>query len=370
MKRGESYVWQQSAWPSFRWRAERLLGPLAEARAKQGRLLGRMEQLGFELQREAQARAVVEEALKSSEIEGEQLDAESVRSSVAQRLGLMKGGLRPADPKTNGVVEMLLDATGGFEKPLTQQRLLAWHAALFPTGYSDLHRVRTGDWRNGAAGPMQVVSGPTGRTKVHYEAPPARRLPREMKAFLKWFNQPRTGEGLLRAGLAHLWFVTIHPLDDGNGRVARAIADMALAQLEDAPLRFYSLSRQIRRERKAYYDVLERTQRGGLDVTAWLEWFVGCFARAIDAADEVSGEVFRRAEFWNRHVKAPMTPRQKTVLNRFLGNFEGKLTAKKWAALAKCSVDTAQRDINDLVERKILIKNEGGSKNTSYALKV
>ncbi len=368
MGRGKSYIWQQKGWPAFRWDSARLLAPIAAARAKQGRLLGRMEQLGLDLQREAQARAVVEEVVKSSEIEGERLDAESVRSSVARRLGLPEAGLRPADVKTDGVVEMLLDATGNYRKPLTQSRLVSWHAALFPTDHSGLHRVRTGGWRNDASGPMQVVSGSVGRTKVHYQAPPAARLPDEMRAFLKWFNQPRTGDGLVRAGLAHLWFVTVHPMDDGNGRVARAIADMALAQLEDAPHRFYSLSSQIRRERNAYYAVLESTQRGGLDVSEWLAWFVGCFSRAVDAANDVSGEVFRRADFWNRYAKEPITPRQKTVLNRFLGDFEGKLTAKKWAALAKCSVDTAQRDINDLVERKILLKNDGGSKNTSYAL--
>jgi Fic family protein len=370
MRRGESYVWQLKDWPSFRWDAERLLSPVAAARAKQGRLLGRMQHLGFDLQREAQARAVVEEVLKSSEIEGERLDAESVRSSVARRLGLPEGGIRPADAKADGVVEMMLDATVRFKNPLTKSRLVAWHAALFPTGHSGLHRVRAGDWRGDVAGPMQVVSGSVGRTKVHYEAPPAKRVPREMTAFLKWFNQPRGGDGLIRAGLAHLWFVTIHPMDDGNGRMARAIADMALAQLEGAPLRFYSLSSQIRRDRNAYYDILESTQRHGLNVSAWLEWFVGCFARAVDAAEEVSGEVFRRADFWNRYAKEPITPRQKTVLNRFLGDFEGKLTAKKWAVLAKCSVDTAQRDINDLVERHILVKNDGGSKNTSYAFAV
>ncbi|HYO56366.1 Fic family protein [Archangium sp.] len=362
------YLWEKARWPGFTWGDDEVLGPLAEARYKQGRLLGGMVRLGFDLRLEAQVHTVTEDVLKSSEIEGEILDRESVRSSVARRLGVPDAALAESDHKTEGVVAMMLDATGNFVVPLMKERLVGWHAALFPTGYSGFHRIKVGGWREDTEGPMQVVSGAVGKMKVHHEAPPAERLEAEMGRFLAWFNVPPRLDGLLRAALAHLWFVTLHPFDDGNGRIARAITDMALAQLEQSGQRFYSVSSQIRIERSAYYDTLERTQKGSLDVTVWLVWFLECYARAIDAAETTCAGVLRKADFWQRYAREPFSPRQKAVMNRLLDGFEGKLTAKKWAALGKCSVDTAQRDITDLVARGILVKNPGGSKNTSYAL--
>jgi Fic family protein len=362
------YIWEVARWPGFTWEAGEVLEPLAMARYKQGRLLGGMVRLGFELRLEAQVHALTEDVVQSSEIEGEILDRESVRSSVARRLGVPDAAVIEADRKTEGVVAMMLDATSNFAAPLTKERLVGWHAALFPTGYSGLHRIHVGGWREDSEGPMQVVSGPIGRSKVHYEAPPAGGLEAEMIRFLTWFNTPPRIDGLLRAALAHLWFVTLHPFDDGNGRIARAVTDMALAQLEESSQRFYSVSSQIRRERSGYYDILERTQKGSLDVTKWLVWFLDCYTRAIDTAEATCADVLRKADFWQRYAREPFSPRQKAVMNRILDGFEGKLTVKKWAALGKCSVDTAQRDINDLVARGILVKNPGGSKNTSYAL--
>jgi Fic family protein len=364
------YIWQRPKWPKFRWDGARLLEPLAAARLKQGRLLGSMARLGFDLKREAQLEALTEDVIKSSEIEGEVLDRASVRSSIARRLGVPQAAVAPSDRRTEGVVEMMLDATQNYAAPLTQERLFGWQAALFPTGYSGLRLLKTGSWRDDADGPMQVVSGPIGRQRVHYEAPPASRLKGEMRQFLAWFNRKPKIERLLRAGLAHLWFVTVHPFEDGNGRIARAIADQALAQSEGSGQRFYSVSSQIRRERSKYYDSLERAQKGDLDVTQWLTWFLGCFSRALDGADTATAGVLRKADFWQRYAREHFIDRQKVVLNRYLDGFEGKLTAKKWSALAKVSVPTAQRDINDLIERGILRRNPGGSKNTSYDLAV
>lgn len=362
------YIWQQAGWPGFRWDDAALLTPLATARLKQGHLLGRMRGLGFNLQLEAQLQALTEDVVKTSEIEGEILDHDSVRSSLARRLGIPAAAVAPSDRRTDSVVDMMLDAVGGFDRPLTAERLFGWQAALFPTGYSGLSKVRVGDWRDDTNGPMQVVSGPIGREKVHYEAPPAPRIPAEMDAFLAWFAARPATDGLLRAALAHLWFVTIHPFDDGNGRVARAIADQALAQSESSPQRFYSMSSQIWRERAGYYAILEHTQKGGLDVTPWLAWFLACFSRAIDGAEADASGVLRKADFWRHHGSVSMNDRQRSILNRFLDGFEGKLTARKWAILGKCSPASAQRDIVDLVEKGVLLRNPGGSKNTSYTL--
>ncbi len=364
------YIWERPDWPNLRWEDTRLIGPLAAARLKQGQLLGSMARIGFNLQLEAQLNALTEDAIKSSEIEGEVLDRMSVRSSIARRLGVPQAAVAPPDRRTEGVVEMMLDATQNHAAPLTQERLWAWQAALFPTGYSSLHRVRTGSWRDDADGPMRVVSGPIGRQRVHYEAPPASRLETEMRRFLDWFNGKHGPEGLLRAGLSHLWFVTIHPFDDGNGRIARAIADQALAQSEASGQRFYSVSSQIRNERSVYYDTLESTQKGDVDVTDWLLWFLGCFSRAIDGAVTASAGVLRKADFWQRYAGESFTDRQKAVLNRYRDGFDGKLTAKKWAELTKVSIPSAQRDINDLLERAILRRNPGGSKNTSYDIAI
>ena len=361
------YIWERPEWPRMTWDEGRLLEPLAAARLKQGRLLGSMAGLGFDLKREAQLEALTEDVVKSSEIEGEILERDDVRSSLARRLGVPAAAVAPADRRTEGVVEMMLDATENHEAPLTPERLFGWQAALFPTGYSGMYKVRTGAWRDDADGPMQVVSGPVGRQRLHHQAPPALQLDAEMRIFLDWFNRRAGPEGLLRAGLAHLWFVTIHPFEDGNGRVARAIADQALAQSEGSGQRFYSVSSQIRNERSDYYDMLERSQKGALDVTDWLAWFLDCFSRAIDGSEATCANVLRKADFWRRCAREPFSKRQKAVLNRFLDGFEGKLTAKKWAAIGKCSIPTAQRDINELVGRGILRRNPGGSKNTSYA---
>jgi Fic family protein len=362
------YIWEQPDWPKFAWDDRALIEPLAAARLCQGRLLGRMQSLGFDLKLEAQLAALTEDVLKSSEIEGDILDGASVRSSLARRLGIPQAATAPADRRTEGVVEMMLDATAHFDRPLTAERLFAWQAALFPTGFSGMARVKTGGWRDDAAGPMQVVSGPIGRERVHYQAPPAARVEVDMGAFLEWFAAPPDTDGLLRAGLAHLWFVTIHPFDDGNGRIARAIADQALARSEGSPQRFYSLSSQIRRQRADYYAILEATQKGGLDVTRWLRWFLACFTRAIDGAEASSAGVLRKADFWRAHDKVAMSERQRAILNRALDGFEGHLTARKWAVLSKCSSASAQRDIADLVEKGVLRRNPGGSKNTSFGL--
>ncbi len=364
------YIWERPDWPRLTWDDGRLLKPLAAARLKQGRLLGSMARLGFDLKREAQLEALTEEVVKSSEIEGEILDRDGVRSSVARRLGVPTAAIAPADRRAEGVVEMTLDAMENHGALLTRERLFGWQAALFPTGYSGMHKIRTGAWRDDVDGPMQVVSGPVGRRRVHYQAPPAGRLDAEIEAFLDWFNRRDEPEGLLRAGLAHLWFVTIHPFADGNGRIARVIADQALAQSEESERRFYSVSSQTGKERASYYDVLESTQKGGLDVTDWLLWFLDRFSRAIDGSEAVCAAVLRKAEFWQRCAREPFTERQKRVLNRYLDGFEGKLKTRKWAEIGKCSIATAQRDINELVDRGILRRNPGGSKNTSYDIEM
>ncbi|MGH7230710.1 MAG: Fic family protein [Nitrospiraceae bacterium] len=362
------YIWELPDWPHFRWNAEQLLKPLADAHLKQGRLLGSMSRLGFELRREAEWVAVTEEAIKSAEIEGERLDPASVRSSVARRLGVPGAALGVEDRRVEGIVAMTLDATNDFNTPLTRERLFGWQAALFPSGYSEFRRIKTGGWRDDADGPMQVRSGPVGHEKVHYEAPPAERVEGEMQGFLTWLNESPTIDGLLHAAIAHFWFVTIHPFDDGNGRIARALADRSLARSENSPQRFYSLASEVRRERPEYYASLETTQKGDLDITQRLLWFIECFSRAIDAAEIGCADVLRKADFWQRNAGVSLNERQRKVLNRFLDGFEGKLTARKWAAIAKCSMPTAQRDIKELIDSGLLIRNEGGSKNTSYRI--
>jgi Fic family protein len=362
------YLWEQAKWPELTWDAGHLAALLAVVSREQGRLLGRMQDLGFDLRREAHLSTLTEDVVRSSEIEGEKLDSNQVRSSLARRLGMDVGGLVPADRNVEGVVEMMLDATTHCAQPLTAERLLGWHAALFPTGRSGLQKIVVGNWRDDADGPMQVVSGPIGRRKVHYEAPPAAHVPAEMARFLSWFDAPGKTDPLLTSGLAHLWFVTIHPFADGNGRIARAIGDMALARSEQSSQRFYSMSAQIRRERDDYYAALERTQKGTLDVTPWQEWFLTCLRRAIDGSHETLARVLEKARFWDRFAQASLNARQVKVLNRLLDGFEGKLTTSKWAKLAKCSQDTAYRDILDLVEQGALRKDFGGGRSTSYSL--
>ena len=361
------YIWKLADWPRFRWDGKALAQPLAAAQVKRDLLLERMERLSFELRREIEVLTVTEEVLKSAEIEGEMLERESVRSSVARRLGVPDAGLGPEDRRAEGMVEMVLDATKNHSAPLTRERLWGWQAALFPTGRSALPAIAIGRWRDDAHGPMRVVSGPLGRERIHFQAPPAAQVEAEMTAFLAWVNAPAM-DGLVAAALAHLWFVTIHPFEDGNGRIARALTEMSLARSENSPDRFYSLSSQIRRDRANYYDVLERTEKGNLDVTAWLRWFIDCFSRALDVAEQACAGVLRKAEFWQRHALTPLNERQRKVLNRFLGVFEGKLTARKWSALAKCSIATAQRDIKELVDQGVLVRNEGGSENASYTV--
>lgn len=363
-----TYIHELPDWPKFRWDGSRLAESLAAVRHRQGRLIGRMEALGFPLRSEATLENLTQEILKSSEIEGEVLDRDQVRSSIARRLGMDIGGLTAADRHVEGVVEMMLDATQKFAEPLTEERLYGWHAAMFPTGRSGMTRIKVGIWRDDTSGPMQVVSGPIGRERVHYEAPRAALLPKETKAFLDWFNSETAIDPVLMAAVAHLWFVTIHPFDDGNGRIARTIADMALARSEQTAQRFYSMSAQIRQERNAYYDMLERTQKADLDITPWLEWFLGCLDRAFDGAETTLAKVFGKARFWERHAGAAFNDRQHDMLNRLLNGFEGKLTTSKWAAIEKCSQDTALRDIDDLVGRDILRKEPAGGRSTSYSL--
>jgi Fic family protein len=362
------YIHERTAWPNFTWDQKRLAAPLAALRHRQGRLIGRMEGLGFSLRAEAVLQTLTLEVLKSSEIEGEILDRDQVRSSIARRLGMDIGGLTPADRNVEGMVEMMLDATQNYTTALTEKRLFAWHASLFPTGYSGMRKIAVGRWRNDSGGPMQVVSGTLGHERVHFEAPAAKQLRKEMSAFLKWFNGRDETDPVLRAGIAHLWFVTIHPFADGNGRIARAIADMALARSEQSVQRFYSMSAQIRAERKAYYEMLEKTQKNGLDVTKWLEWFLGCLDRAFDDTEATLGNVLRKARFWDAHRSSALNNRQREMLNKVLNGFEGKLTSSKWAKMTKCSQDTALRDILDLVDRGILSKDPGGGRSTSYSL--
>ena len=359
------YIHELPDWPQFTWDKAKLSSQLAAVRHRQGKLLGRMEGLGFDLRNEAMLRTLTSDVVKSSEIEGETLDKDQVRSSIAKRLGLEIGGLIPSDRHVDGVVEMMLDATQEYDQPLDAERLFGWHAALFPTGRSGMTRIRVGNWRDG---PMEVVSGPYGRERVHFEGPAADQLEAEMARFLEWFDQPPNTDPVIHAAIAHLWFVTIHPFDDGNGRIARAIADMALARSEDSAQRFYSMSTQIRQERNAYYDMLETTQKGGLDVTAWLVWFLACLDRAFDGAEIILEAVFQKARFWEKYGTANINDRQRDMLNRLLDGFEGKLTTSKYAKIEKCSQDTAYRDILDLIELGVLKKDDAGGRSTSYSL--
>jgi len=362
------YIYEHPDWPHFSWDHEKIYALLSPLRHQQGRLIGRMEALGFQFREQAVLQTLTQDVLKSSEIEGEVLDTDQVRSSVARRLGMNIGGLIPTSRDVDGIVEMMLDATRLYEQPLTKERLFAWHSLLFPSGQSGLIKIKVGNWRNDSHGPMQVVSGPYGKERIHYEAIGAAKLDDEITAFLDWFNKSTDLDLILKAALAHLWFVTIHPFDDGNGRIARAIADMALAQSEQSSQRFYSLSSQIRLERNDYYNMLERTQKGSLDVTAWLEWFLGCLARTIQNAESALKFVLQKAHFWEKVSSHSLNERQRKVLNIMLDGFEGKLTTSKWAKLVKCSQDTAHRDILALVGQGILMINPEGGRSTSYSL--
>ena len=364
-----SYIHEHPDWPRFRWRNEAILQLLSAVRHKQGRLMGQMESLGFDLRQEAIVRTLTEDVVKTSEIEGERLDEEPVRSSIARRLGMEIAGLREPDLQVEGIVEMMIDATGNYDQALTPERIFSWQAALFPTGHSGMRRIRVGSWRDDVNGPMQVVSGPIGRERVHFEAPKADRIESEMRLFLDWFNAPSRTDELLKAALSHLWFVTVHPLDDGNGRVARAVADMLLARSERTSQRFYSMSGQILRERADYYSVLERTQKGPLDVTIWMQWFLRCLDRAIEGAQETLGAVLEKARFWDSVRDVSLNARQRNMLNRLLDGFQGKLTTSKWAKICKTSDDSALRDITELLELGILVRSTAGGRSTSYSLR-
>jgi len=362
------YIHELADWPHFRWNNEALAKPLAEVRHRQGLLIGHMGALGFNLRQEAVLQTLTTDVLKSSEIEGEKLDAEQVRSSIARRLGMDIGALKPADRNVEGVVEMMLDATRHYDQPLTADRLSAWHAALFPTGRSGMRKIRVAAWRDDSDGPMQVVSGPIDKERVLFEAPAAPRVDKDMNAFLDWFNANTDIDRVMKASLAHLWFVSIHPFDDGNGRIARAVADMTLARSENSPQRFYSMSAQIQQERNAYYEILERTQKAGMDVTRWMEWFLACLGRAIDGAQTVLSAVLAKAKFWERIHGIAINDRQRLVLSKLLDGFEGKLTTTKYAKLTKSSQDTALRDIAYMVKKGVLVRSSEGGRSTSYSL--
>lgn len=366
-----TYIWEADDWPTWRFDLAALAQPLADVSRAQGLLMGRLADVGVALRDRASLSALTEDVVKTSEIEGEQLNVESVRSSIARRLGVDIGALASVDRHVEGVVEMVLDATQDPFAPLTRDRLFGWHAALFPTGFSGRSPINVGDWRNDATGPMQVVSGPAGRRRVHFQAPPAERLEPETDRFLAWANSASGEPPLIKAGLAHLWLVTLHPFDDGNGRIARAVGDLFLARADGSTQRFYSLSAQIQRERKAYYDMLERTQKGSMEVTEWLAWFLATLHRAVDQAQHTLDAVLVKTRLWQHWTppgSAPLNERQSRLVHRLLDGFEGKLTSSKWSAIAKCSPDTALRDITDLMARGILRKSDAGGRSTSYEL--
>lgn len=366
--RQKMYIHQRRQWPNFIWDAETVSNLLASARHKQGRLTGRMESLGFSIRDEAVLQTLTLDVIKTSEIEGEFLDAEQVRSSLARKLGMDIGALAPADRHVDGVVEMLLDATQQYSKALPEDRLFRWHSALFPSGRSGISKLRVGQWREDTTGPMQVVSGALGREVVHFEAPHSDKVPAEMQQFITWFNTPSEQDAVLKAAVAHLWFVTIHPFDDGNGRIARAITDLQLARSDSNYQRFYSMSAQIQLERKAYYDILEKTQRGDLDITGWLIWFLSCMDRALTATDKILNGVMTKARYWEFFRSKNISERQKLMLNKLLDGFEGKLNTSKWAKITKVSNDTALRDILNLLDQGVLIKEDAGGRSTNYKL--
>lgn len=363
------YIHQLDRWPELYWSNDDCIGMLGEVRHLQGRLLGRMESIGFEVRNQAVLDTLTIDIIKTSEIEGEILHPDQVRSSVARKLGLEIAGSVESDRNVDGVVEMMVDAMQNCLDPLTVERLFSWHAALFPPEGSGMPEIRAGDWREDTTGPMQVVSGAMGKERVHFQAPHSSLVPFEMKNFLDWYNTSNLTDLVLKAAVAHLWFVTVHPFEDGNGRIARAVTDMLLARSDGSTQRFYSMSAQIRRERKKYYEILEKTQTGDLDITGWVLWFLGCLLRSIKSTDIVLDRVLKKASFWNQHSSSAINERQKKLLNRLLDGFEGNLTSSKWAKIARCSRDTAIRDINDLIRKDILKRAEGGGRSTSYLLR-
>ncbi len=362
------YIHEKENWTNFIWNNKQVMLKLGEARNLQGKLLGKMESLGFELQDEAVLDTLTLDVLKSSEIEGEFLEREQVRSSIARRLGIDIAGAVESERHVEGIVEMMLDATQRYDLPLTKDRLFGWHAALFPSGWSNLYKITVADWRKDTTGPMQVVSGPMGKEKVHYQAPNSDRIELEMKKFLQWFENDNDIDLVLKAAIAHLWFVTIHPFDDGNGRITRAITDMMLARSDKSIRRFYSMSAQIRIERKQYYKNLEKTQKGSSDITEWILWFLQCLINAIHSTEGTLTKILYKAEFWKLHSTTILNERQQKMLNNLLDGFDGKLTTSKWAKINKCSQDTALRDIQDLINKDILQKEPSGGRSTNYEL--
>ncbi|NVO10810.1 MAG: Fic family protein [Bacteroidales bacterium] len=365
----KTFIHQKNDWPNFHWNSEQIVGLLSEARNLQGRLIGKMESLGFNLRNEALLDTLTLDVLKSSEIEGEFLNPNQVRSSIARRLGMKIAGSVESDRNVDGVVEMMLDATQNCFKPLTTERLFDWHAALFPTGRSGMYKITVADWRKDSTGSMQVVSGAMGKEKVHFQAPDSSLVENEMNLFLDWFNNHEKTDLVLKAAIAHLWFVTIHPFEDGNGRITRALTDMLLARSDKSNQRFYSMSAQIRLERKGYYEILEKTQKGNLDITEWIKWFLNCLINSLKSSDSVLVKVLFKADFWTKQSKIIINERQKKLLNKLLDGIDGKLTSSKWAKIAKCSKDTAIRDINDLIDKDILQKESAGGRSTNYELK-
>jgi Fic family protein len=363
------YIHNRPNWTSFSWDNKKVLFKLSETRNLQGKLLGRMESLGFDLQNEAMLNTLTLDIVKSSEIEGEILETEQVRSSIARRLGIDIAGAVESERHIDGIVEMMLDATQKYDVPMTKERLFGWHSALFPTGWSNMYKIVVADWRKDIKGQMQVVSGPLGKEKVHFEAPDASRIDSEMEKLIDWIENEKEIDLVLKAAIAHLWFVTIHPFEDGNGRITRAITDMILARSDRSVRRFYSMSAQIRVERKQYYEILEKTQKGDSDITEWILWFLECLKNAINSTNDILGKVLEKAEFWKLHSTTILNERQQKMLNRLLDGFKGKLTTTKWGKICKCSQDTALRDIQDLIEKGILQKESSGGRSTSYELK-
>lgn len=367
-----TYIWEQKNWPEFKWQSGRLIDVLAKARLAQGKLLSKVDALGLEMSKESRAEILVEETIKTAAIEGQKLEEEAVRSSVARRLGLPTGGIRKDDRNAEGMIDVVMDATVNYDKPLTADRLKSWQAALFPTGYSGLRKIHVGKWRG--TEPMQVVSGRMGHEKVHYEAPPHERIGREIKSFLEWWERKsKKTDGLMRAGIAHFYFVSIHPFEDGNGRIARALTDMALAQDESLPGRYYSLSSRIMKEREAYYNILETCQKGALDITLWMEWFLGCYLRALKDSEASISRAFERAEFWKINAGKELNRNQRKVVDKLMeagpNGFEGGLTTRKYVSMTRTSRATAYRDISDLVEKGILTRNKSKGRSVSYRLK-
>jgi len=362
-------IYNHQNWPIFEWNSEKLLPLLSYVRNRQGKLIGKMGALGFELRNEANLEILTQEIIKSTEIEGEILDREQVRSSIARRLGLDISGLIHSERNVDGIVDLMIDATKNFDKELNKERLFSWHAALFPTGQSGMYKIITGHWRDDSTGPMQVVSGALGKEKVHYQAPPAAQIENEMRIFLDWFNLEQNTDLVMKAAIAHLWFVTIHPFEDGNGRISRALSELFLARSDEQSYRFYSMSAQIRKERNSYYDILEKTQKSGLDITNWLEWFLNCLLHAIENSEKLLEKIIYKHYFWLKHSKININDRQRKILNMLMDDFEGVLNTTKWAKIGKCSQDTALRDIQDLIEKGILIKSEQGGRSTNYEMK-